>query len=256
MSRLPSGETGTVDREEEIDYECFFSRSADLNVDFMRVKFETTKDSVLQKVLSYVRKGWPSVCKDLEVKPCFIKRCEFSESQDCLFWNHRIVIPRVLQEQLLQELYSSRQGVVKMKSLARAYFWWPGLDRNIEVLTKRCESCNSNKPDPPKVSLHNWPYPQEVWERLHIDFLGPINGKHYLVILDAHSKWPEVFEMSSKCANLTTRALRNTFARFGLPKIIVSDNATCFTSSEFQSFLEKNGIKSVTSPPTDQTDLV
>ena len=43
--------------------------------------------------------------------------------------------------------------------------------------------------------------------------------------------------------------LRSTFARFGLPRVLISDNATNFCSAEFQQFLSNNGIKHITSPP-------
>lgn len=35
----------------------------------------------------------------------------------------------------------------------------------------------------------------------------------------------------------------------GLPEMLVSDNATFFTSAEFADFMSKNGIKHVTSAP-------
>jgi transposase InsO family protein len=41
--------------------------------------------------------------------------------------------------------------------------------------------------------------------------------------------------------------LRTTFARFGLPEVIVTDNTACFNSDEFRSFLKQNGIKHLTS---------
>lgn len=75
-----------------------------------------------------------------------------------------------------------------------------------------------------------------------MDFFGPVNGKHFLVILDAHSKWPAVFELSSTSTCLTIKLLRSLL-RFEIPK--VSDNATCFTFIEMLQFLNQNGIKSV-----------
>lgn len=34
------------------------------------------------------------------------------------------------------------------------------------------------------------------WERLNLDYLDPFKGKMYLIIVDAHSEWMEVFEIS------------------------------------------------------------
>ena len=30
------------------------------------------------------------------------------------------------------------------------------------------------------------------WQRLHIDYAGPYRGYHFLVIVDAKSKWVEI----------------------------------------------------------------
>ncbi|KAF2890165.1 hypothetical protein ILUMI_16008 [Ignelater luminosus] len=43
--------------------------------------------------------------------------------------------------------------------------------------------------------------------------------------------------------------LRETFARFGLPKLLMSDNGPQLVSKELEEFLAKNGIRHVTSPP-------
>ena len=45
--------------------------------------------------------------------------------------------------------------------------------------------------------------------------------------------------------------LRTVFSQFGIPEIIVSDNAACFTE-EFQAFVTSNGIKHITSAPHQQ----
>jgi transposase InsO family protein len=70
----------------------------------------------------------------------------------------------------------------------------------------------------------------------------------FLVIVDAHSKWPEVIIMHSKTTTFkTVEALRTVFARNGLLEQLVSDNDPQFTAEEFQLFLKKKGVKHVTS---------
>ena len=76
-----------------------------------------------------------------------------------------------------------------------------------------------------------------------MDFAGLFIGTSFLVIVDSHSKWPEVFEMSSTSTSKTITVLRQLFAKYGLPEQVVSDNGPKFTSDEFRHFVKDNGIK-------------
>ena len=71
----------------------------------------------------------------------------------------------------------------------------------------------------------------------------PFQGKMFFIMVDAHSKWPEVMTMSSTTTQHTIDALTAVFARYGLPDQLVFDNGPQFTSCEFGHFLKRNGIK-------------
>ena len=105
------------------------------------------------------------------------------------------------------------------------------------------ESCNSL----PTAELHPWEWPSQPWLCLHIDFAGPVQSKYFLVLVDAHSKWVEIFPTNGPSTAKTIECLRHCFCSLGLPVTIVSDNGTCFTSQEFKNFLNANGIRHVTS---------
>ncbi|GFY01663.1 uncharacterized protein K02A2.6 [Trichonephila clavipes] len=47
----------------------------------------------------------------------------------------------------------------------------------------------------------------------------------------------------------TIESLRDSFSRFRLPRVLVSNNGSQFTSYEFQRFMHKNGVKHKTSAP-------
>ena len=68
-------------------------------------------------------------------------------------------------------------------------------------------------------------------------------GQIFLIVIDAYSKWTEIEIVKSATAQNTIKHLRMMFARFGLPKVLVSDNGTCFTSGDFSEFTLRNGIK-------------
>ena len=46
---------------------------------------------------------------------------------------------------MLNILYGTHPGIVKMKSLARSYVWWPKMDTNLEEKVKSCATCQSPK---------------------------------------------------------------------------------------------------------------
>jgi transposase InsO family protein len=77
-----------------------------------------------------------------------------------------------------------------------------------------------------------------------VDFAGPLEGGQMLLILvDAHSKWIEVFPTRSSTSAVVIDNLRRVFSQFGLPEVLVSDNGSAFVSEEFNKFLLKNGVK-------------
>ena len=94
-----------------------------------------------------------------------------------------------------------------------------------------------------------WIWPTRPWQRIHLDFAGPFNGEMFLLVVDAKSKWIEVFPMSSTTASATILALRFLFATHGLPEVIVSDNGLQFVSQEMKDFLKSNGIRHCLSSP-------
>jgi hypothetical protein len=126
---------------------------------------------------------------------------------------------------------------VLMKSMARMYVWWPGIDREIEALVRGCESCSQSRDCPQMAPLHPWEYPRNPWQRLHVDFAGPFCAKMWLIVVDARTKWPEVIPMETITTTKTVQALRTMFAHWGLPEQIVSDNGPQFTSEEFKAVL-------------------
>ena len=79
-----------------------------------------------------------------------------------------------------------------MKAVARSYFWWPGVDKSIENIAKSYTACQAVKLSPAMAPLQPWVWPAQPWKRVHVDFAGPFQGALFLVVVDAHSKWPEV----------------------------------------------------------------
>ena len=247
LSRLPLQNNHSVSNSTISTFNVH--QIAALPVTSRQIADGTRRHPVLSRVLHYVKSGWPVAQSDPTIQPYWVRRQELTIEQGCILWGIRVIVPRSLQQQVLDELHNSHSGIVRMKAVARSYVWWPGLDKDLEDLVKSCPKCQSCRNQPAAAPLHPWLWPTKPWERVHIDYAGPIDGKMMLVVVDAHSKWPEVIIMSSTTSQATIQALRNLFASYGLPRQLVSDNGPQFSSSEFAIFLRRNGIKHILSSP-------
>ena len=240
-------------------------------------------DPVLSKVIHYVLEGWPErpttsrgqevsgesssdqlVCQrpttsrgpevsgesSSSLKAYFSRRSELSVDSGCLMWGSQVVIPEKMRKDILQLLHSTHMGSSSMKNMARRYLWWPGSDSDIENVSKHCSSCQNNQPYPKGSLPHPWNVPEHPWDRIHIDFAGPFGGSMWLLVVCAYSKWIEVVNMhSNTTAPNLIKKLREIFSRFGLPKVLVSDNGPQLSRShEFNNFMLKNGIKYIPIP--------
>ena len=216
-----------------------------------QIRNKTKKDLILSKVIRYSLDGWPSKLPETEdeLKAYFHRRNEITYEQGVLMWGARIIVPEKCRRSVLEEVHSGHIGIVKMKAVARSYVWWPKMDAEIEKCAKSCVPCQKIQNQPALAPLHPWIPASKPWERIHVDFAGPFEGHTYLVVVDAFSKWPEVFIMPTVTSERTIDILRSLFSRNGLPQILVSDNGGQFTSAEFQKFTSDNGINHKFSAP-------
>nr|XP_049466987.1 uncharacterized protein K02A2.6-like [Anopheles coluzzii] len=204
---------------------------------------ETRKDPLLQKLVHYIREGWPSNATYTgEFSRFFARKDALSTVDGCILFWERVVIPRVLQQQCLQQIHHGHPGIQRMKALARSYLYWPSLDADITEWVKTCNACQAVARSPP----HSSPVP---WQRIHVDYAGPLDGDFYLIVVDSFTKWPEVFRTSSTTSAATIGILRGIFARYGVPTTLVSHNGTQFTSEDFKFFCFQNGIEHITTAP-------
>ncbi|GBP15249.1 Uncharacterized protein K02A2.6 [Eumeta japonica] len=122
------------------------------------------------------------------------------------------------------------------------------IDADIESAVGACGACTALRPPGPRAT-RALAVPARPWERVHLDMLSVAGGTH-LVVVDAHSKWVEWAPLADGAGTEPVlRRLSEMLGRFGLPRTIVTDNATPFTSARFRRYCEVNDIKHVTIPP-------
>lgn len=164
-------------------------------------------------------------------------------------FGERLVVPEKLRNRCLAQLHYGHPGIQRMKALAGRYVYWPSLDNGIQDTVATCQACAIAAKSPPHSAPSPWPKTNVPWQRIHIDYAGPVNGECFLVVVDAFWKWPEINKTSSTTTVAIIAVMRSVFARFGMPVTIVSVNGTQFVNSEFREFCIRNGINHLTTAP-------
>jgi len=94
--------------------------------------------------------------------------------------------------------------------------------------------------------LHPRDWPSKLWKCIHIDLAGPFFDRMFLIVINAHLKWPEVVQITKTTSTATVNALNAIFSCCGYPEQLVSDNGPQLPSSKFESFLKLHGNKHIT----------
>ena len=162
-----------------------------------------------------------------------------------------IIIPSELRASIKKRLHSAHLGCESMKRRARGIVFWPGMAHDIKQLADSCETCQEMKPRNTQEPLKQHNEGDGPWQKIGLDFFE-IAGKHYLIVVDYYSNFIEIDLLTSQTSTRTITLLKKHFARYGIPRVIVSDGGPQFTSQEFNSFMTSWGISHHTSSPMHQ----
>ena len=127
----------------------------------------------------------------------------------------------------------------------------PNIVSDIKQIADMCETCQEMNPRNPPEPLRQHSDGDEPWQKIGLD-LFEIAGKHYLAVVDYYSNFIEIDLLTTMTSVRIVTLLKKHCARFGIPRMTVSDGGPQFTSQEFSSFVENGGINHVTSSPMHQ----
>ncbi|XP_065074578.1 uncharacterized protein K02A2.6-like [Ochlerotatus camptorhynchus] len=113
-------------------------------VSFADIKSATQADEPLQAVLQFIREDWPNDAQSVE------------DPEIRVYFN-RVVVPSKFRRQILKQFHRGHPGMVRMKSIARSFVYWPGIDNDIENFVRQCTPCCTAGKAPVKTTLESWP---------------------------------------------------------------------------------------------------
>nr|GEX72894.1 reverse transcriptase domain-containing protein [Tanacetum cinerariifolium] len=126
-------------------------------------------------------------------------------------------------------------------------FYWPTVYRDAHDLVKSCDACQRQgkilqRDEMPQNAIQVC----EIFDVWGIDFMGPFpslrGNKYILVAVNYMSKWVEAKALPTNDARVVCKFLKTLFARFGTPRVIISDHDTHFCNAQFAKVMLKYGV--------------
>ena len=142
----------------------------------------------------------------------------------------------------LREIHESlcHPGVTRMTHFVKTRNLPFSIDE-IRRTIQSCQACAECKPSFYKPEPSHLIKATQAFERLNIDFKGPLPSagqeRYLLTICDEFSRFPFAFPCRDMSSQTVINCLCSPFFMFGMPSFVHSDSGTSFMSSELRSFL-------------------
>lgn len=154
----------------------------------------------------------------------------------------QLVVPREHREKVLRiahdGIMSGHLGAQKTKDRIMEEFFWPGLTADVKRFVASCDICQRTTPKGrvPRVPLGKAPIIDTPFKRVAIDIVGPIQppsrrgNRYILTLMDYATRYPDAVALPGVETERVAEALVEIFSRVGVPKEVLSDRGTNFTS--------------------------
>ncbi|KAJ8886646.1 hypothetical protein PR048_012858 [Dryococelus australis] len=158
-----------------------------------------------------------------------------------------------LQEQEIaaqQGLQHSLQshGNPEKKLQAQECVFWPGMSKEIQDIVDNCITCRAAQNLNSREPQINKEIPDRPWQIAAANIFH-FQGKDYLFMVDAYSKYPEFSHLSNLSSTQFVTHCKTIMARYGIPETLYSDNGPQFSSREFKEFARLGDINHKSSSP-------
>ncbi|KAK9708862.1 RNase H-like domain found in reverse transcriptase [Popillia japonica] len=168
--------------------------------------------------------------------------------------NLLFVVPRVMEYAVMSKYHDEmgHVGTDKAIELITRSYWFPKLNEKVKMHISNCLKCIAFSPSSNKKEglLHAIDKGDLPFDTVHVDHLGPLektdNGnKHILVVVDAFTKFAKLYACKSVDTKQTLKHVESYFRNYSVPRRIISDRGTCFTSQAFEETMKEWNVTHV-----------
>ena len=209
-----------------------------------QIQQATAQDKHLQWLKSLIIKSWPDTKDHLhqDIRPYWSFKDDLAVIDGVIMKGRCIIIPEALKQQALDQLQGNHKGIEKTKLLAHKSIYWVNANNDIENYTKNCNICLEFQQSQPKEKIIHHDIPIRPWNVVGDDMFQ-LNTKNYLCIVDYHRKFPVVKKMEGLSTDSLISALKVVFAKYNIPKRVMSDTSGNFISEKFKNFCNALNIE-------------
>uniref|UniRef100_A0A2N9EH15 Uncharacterized protein n=1 Tax=Fagus sylvatica TaxID=28930 RepID=A0A2N9EH15_FAGSY len=140
--------------------------------------------------------------------------------------------------------------------LTRAGYYWPSLLHDATQYVKTYDKCqrfaNIPRVPPEEITPITSPWPFAQWG---LDIMGPFSvgtkqAKFLVVAIDYFTKWVEAEPLATISEkNIKSFVWKAVICRFGIPRVLISDNGKQFDNGPFREMCSQLNIKNHYSSP-------
>ena len=154
-------------------------------------------------------------------------------------------------------IFGGHLGVKKTEDRIQTNFFWPGLHKDVTSFCRSCDVCQKTvaRGSVPRAPLGDMPLIDQLFERVAIDLVGPIaaasdKGHRYiLTLVNYATRYPEAVPLKKIDTETVAEALLDMYSRVGVPKEVLSDLGTQFTSECMKEVSKLLSIRRLTTSP-------
>ena len=118
---------------------------------------------------------------------------------------------------------------------------------------RRCRPCAQFRLRRAPLPLGAIQTPRVAGEILHVDVVGPLKSvqgfRYIMTIIDHLTRMPATYPLKKTTSKAMIKCLEKWIAQRGLPKLLVCDGASYWTSRDFSMWLESKAIDRLITPP-------
>lgn len=162
-------------------------------------------------------------------------------------------VPQKMEDHVLYK-YHDQLGHIgrdKMLSAIVKSYWFSNIKNKVMEHIENCLKCIafSTKYGKGEGFLHSIPKGNKPFKIIHIDHYGPVDNsrlkKIILVVVDGFTKFLRLYTTKTTNTKEVINALKNYFRAYSKTTCIISDRGSCFTSADFEDFLNDLNVKHI-----------